>query len=80
MIKWSCGCIGFDDAKNSAGKVFLLTNCDGDRTYDINPGWRNMCNKTFEVLSFPVTINYLDKMADLVYAGHRFHELKSLLK
>ena len=79
MIKWDCGCIGIDDTKNSTGQVFLLTNCDGNGNHDINPGWRQMKNKTFVVMAFPDAINVLDKMADLVYMGQRFHELKNLL-
>jgi len=76
LIKFSCGCIGF----NFSPKALVLVPCDGDRNEpSISPYWRDLSDKSQEPLGLEEAQKLLDEVTNLVHDGHRFREVQSLL-
>ena len=77
LSKFSCGCIGWAFEP----KALVLTPCDGDRNDPyISPYWRDLSDKTHEPLDETEAKKLLDEVADLIHDGHRFREVRRLLK
>jgi len=77
LSKFSCGCIGWAFEP----KVLVLVPCDGDRNDpSIFPYWRDLSDKTHEPLDVEASRKLLDDIAELVHDGHKFREVRSLLK
>jgi len=78
LVKFSCGCIGFVGLSD---KALCISPCDTDRyDPDVSLFWRDLSDKTHEPLEPEPAKKLMDEIADLVGDGHRYREIRSLLK
>lgn len=77
LVKFSCGCVGLD----SEPTAFVLIPCDADRCDPyVNPGWRDMSDKTSEPLDQSETTDLLEEVANLVDDGNKLRQVQQLLR
>jgi hypothetical protein len=77
LSKFSCGCIGWAFEP----KALVLAPCDGDRNDPyLNPHWRDLSDKTHEPLDEAKSRELLDEATNLVHDGHKFQEVRGLLR
>lgn len=79
LMKFPCGCIGFDSPKNS-DQILIVKVCDSDRNDpDIGMGWRDMTDKFGDELPIEAALMIIKQLQDLIRDGYRFREIKSAL-
>jgi len=76
LVKFSCGCIGF---LGLSDKALVVSACDGDRD-DPSLFWRDLSDKTHEPVPPERAKELADEIASLVADGHRYREVRSLLR
>jgi len=78
LVKFSCGCIGF---LGLSDKALVVSPCDTDRyDPDIHLFWRDLSDKTHEVLDPEKGQKLMDEVGALVFDGQRYREIRSLLR
>lgn len=76
---YSCGCIGIADY---AENCRVVKACDADTDYQptIGTRYRGMDNKTSAELGIVETEALLDELSSLVVDGHKYRDIKRLLR
>jgi hypothetical protein len=77
FVIYSCGCVCI----KHNDEVFIIEPCDGNYDDDQYTMFkRNMINKKYRECTPSEVSNITENLADLIYKGQRFSELKRLLK
>lgn len=83
MVRFSCGCIGFNNAPGAETKHhrLIIWSCDGDGRHEsLGVYWRDMKGKKEFPLEPAVASRLIEDLGKAVADGHRFHELRMLLQ
>lgn len=79
LVKYECGCIGFPPVES--GEALIIDHCDagvGENLCFANkPG---MNQKTWLDLSEEEAVELTESIRQLVFRGHKWNNLKSLLR
>lgn len=74
LVKFSCGCVGFEP--DNKGISMLILSCE-DGEYHLWP--RDMEGKSFKYLPAIECERHRRELASLLVAGHHFQEIKRIL-
>ena len=78
LVKFSCGCIGF---LGLSDKALVVSACDGGgHDPEVGLFWRDLSDKEHEPVEPERAKKLVDEIAGLVGDGHRYREIRSLLR
>ena len=84
LVRFSCGCVGFEIRDSVTQKTLIVSPCDHDQTWDrdsnIDLQWRDMNDKDYEIIDHEEQMKHFNEIFKLVHEGHQLREVKVLLK
>lgn len=79
LVKYDCGCIGFEPDENGDAIIIRACDCDfDDDEYYIFA--RVVKNKSFEIIDNETKGKVIRELNNLLYLGYRLRDFKRALK